>query len=68
MSFLFPPSRLLVSVFSQEWHFPIACRLRVDALILQVYVFLQVCVTVCGFNAAGAQAIYVLIHARAGAW
>ena len=34
---------------------------------LRVQVFLQVRIAVCGFGASGAQAIYVLIHARAGA-
>jgi hypothetical protein len=34
---------------------------------LSVQVFLQVRIAVCGFGATGAQAIYILIHARAGA-
>ena len=34
---------------------------------LRVHVFLQVRIAVCGFCAAGAQPVYVLIHARAGA-
>jgi hypothetical protein len=34
---------------------------------LCVHVFLQVRIAVCGFSASGAQPVYVLIHARAGA-